>query len=46
MYILIIDDNEELLYALEQLLKDTNYHVDVAKTLHDGEYTISQKNTI
>jgi DNA-binding response OmpR family regulator len=43
MYILIIDDNEELLYALEQLLKDTNYHVDVAKTLYEAEYSISQK---
>ncbi len=43
MYILIIDDNEELLYALEQLLKDTNYHVDVAKNIHDGEYSIYEK---
>ncbi|HZF69279.1 response regulator transcription factor [Sulfuricurvum sp.] len=43
MYILIIDDNEELLYALEQLLKGTNYHVDVAKTLQEGELSISQK---
>jgi DNA-binding response OmpR family regulator len=43
MYILIIDDNEELLYALEQLLKNTNYHVDVAKNIREGEYCISQK---
>jgi DNA-binding response OmpR family regulator len=43
MYILIIDDNEELLYALEQLLKNTNYHVDVAKNVCEGKYSISQK---
>lgn len=43
MYILIIDDNEELLYALEQLLKNTNYHVDVAKNVCEGQYSISQK---
>lgn len=43
MYILIIDDNEELLYALEQLLKNTNYHVDIAKNIHDGEYNIYEK---
>lgn len=43
MYILIIDDNEELLYALEQLLKGAAYHVDIAKNLREGEYSISQK---
>jgi DNA-binding response OmpR family regulator len=43
MYILIIDDNEELLYALEQLLKGASYHVDLAKNLREGEYSISQK---
>lgn len=43
MHILIIDDNEELLYALEQLLKDAAYHVDVAKTICDGEYSVFEK---
>lgn len=43
MHILIIDDNEELLYALEQLLKDASYHVDVAKTIHEGEYSVFEK---
>lgn len=43
MHILIIDDNEELLYALEQLLKDAAYHVDVAKTIHEGEYNVFEK---
>lgn len=43
MYILIIDDNEELLYALEQLLKGAAYHVDIAKNIREGEYSVSQK---
>jgi DNA-binding response OmpR family regulator len=43
MHLLIIDDNEELLYALQQLLKDANYRVDVATTLKDGKSNIDQK---
>lgn len=43
MHILIIDDNEELLYALKQLLRDAHYHVDGAKTLSEGEQNIAQK---
>lgn len=43
MHLLIIDDNEELLYALQQLLKNAHYHVDIAKTLSEGEERISQK---
>lgn len=43
MHILIIDDNEELLYALQQLLNDAAYHVDIAETLRKGETCISQK---
>ncbi|MDO9208764.1 MAG: response regulator transcription factor [Sulfuricurvum sp.] len=43
MHILIIDDNEELLYGLQQLLKDAHYHVDVAKTLAEGKESIDQK---
>jgi len=43
MHILIIDDNEELLFALRQLLNDASYHVDIAETLRKGEISISQK---
>lgn len=43
MHILIIDDNEELLYALQHLLKDALYHVDVATTLGEGTNAINQK---
>jgi DNA-binding response OmpR family regulator len=43
MHILIIDDNEELLFALRQLLSDAAYHVDIAETLRKGEMSISQK---
>lgn len=44
MHLLIIDDNEELLYGLQQLLKDAHYHVDIAMTLAQGRESISQKN--
>ncbi|MFH0708852.1 MAG: response regulator transcription factor [Pseudomonadota bacterium] len=43
MHILVIDDNEELLYALQQLLKDALYHVDVATTLSEGKVNIDEK---
>lgn len=43
MHILIIDDNEELLYALQQLLRDAHYHVDIAKTLREGDERIGEK---
>lgn len=43
MHILIIDDNEELMYALQQLLRDAHYHVDTAVTLGEGEECLSQK---
>ncbi|MDD2828332.1 MAG: response regulator transcription factor [Sulfuricurvum sp.] len=43
MHLLIIDDNEELLYALQQLLRDAQYHVDVATTLADGKECIDEK---
>ncbi len=43
MHLLIIDDNEELLYALQQLLRDAQYHVDVATTIVDGANSIDQK---
>ncbi|MCL4432097.1 MAG: hypothetical protein M1300_07245 [Epsilonproteobacteria bacterium] len=43
MHILIIDDNEELMYALQQLLRDAHYHVDTAATLREGEECVNQK---
>ncbi|MDO9305292.1 MAG: response regulator transcription factor [Sulfuricurvum sp.] len=43
MHLLIIDDNEELLYALQQLLRDAQYHVDVATTMLEGANSIDQK---
>jgi DNA-binding response OmpR family regulator len=43
MHLLIIDDNEELLYALQQLLRDAQYHVDVATTMLEGAKSIDQK---
>lgn len=43
MHLLVIDDNEELLYALQQLLKDASYHVDIAKTLSEGDHALAQK---
>ncbi|MFA6395609.1 MAG: response regulator transcription factor [Sulfurimonas sp.] len=44
MHLLIIDDNEELLYGLQQLLQDAYYYVDVAVTLTQGGERISNKN--
>lgn len=43
MHIIIIDDNEELLYSLRQLLHDAHYHVDVATTLSTGKEKIDNK---
>jgi DNA-binding response OmpR family regulator len=43
VHLLIIDDNEELLYGLQQLLKDAHYHVDIATTLSEGASSIDQK---
>ncbi len=43
MHLLIIDDNEELLYGLQKLLKDAHYHVDIAMTLQEGKIGIDQK---
>lgn len=44
MHLLVIDDNESLLYALEKLLAETHYHVDLADTVQAGEEKISQKH--
>lgn len=43
MHLLIIDDNEELLYVLQKLLKDANYHIDVSTTLGEGKKSLSEK---
>ncbi len=44
MHILIIDDNEELLYGLQKLLQDAHYYVDIAVTLTQGSEKLSTKN--
>jgi DNA-binding response OmpR family regulator len=44
VHLLIVDDNEELLYGLQQLLQDAHYYVDVAVTLTQGWEKISNKN--
>jgi len=43
MHLLIIDDNEALLYALQTLLKSSGYHVDVAKSSQEGKNAIDTK---
>lgn len=43
MHLLIIDDNEELIFVLQKLLTDANYHVDVATALHEGKKFIEEK---
>lgn len=43
MHILIIDDNQELLYALQRLLNDAHYHVDVAETIKIGYQSVFEK---
>lgn len=43
MHILIIDDNESLLYGLQKLLNDAHYHVDLALTLSEGKKRVDQK---
>ncbi|MCX6061311.1 MAG: response regulator transcription factor [Campylobacterales bacterium] len=43
MYLLIIDDNKELLYVLQGLLRDAHYNVDVAATILEGANCIDQK---
>ncbi len=43
MHLLIVDDNEELLYALQRLLRDALYNVDIATTLVEGAKCIDQK---
>lgn len=43
MHIIIIDDNEELLYVVQKLLKDAHYNTDIATTLCAAEKCISEK---
>ncbi|CAA6824833.1 MAG: DNA-binding response regulator, OmpR family, contains REC and winged-helix (WHTH) domain [uncultured Sulfurovum sp.] len=44
MHILIIDDNEELVFGLKKLLIDTNFSVQVAYTLEEGNAALEQQN--
>jgi DNA-binding response OmpR family regulator len=43
MHLLVIDDNEELVYALQILLKTSGYHVDVAKNCQEGKSALHTK---
>ena len=43
MHLLVIDDNEELVYALKTLLKTSGYHVDVAHNCQEGKNAIDTK---
>lgn len=43
MHLLIIDDNEELIFVLKKLLTDANYHIDIATTLLGGKKFIEEK---
>lgn len=44
MHILIIDDNEELVFGLKKLLIDANFSVQVAYTLEEGNGALEQQN--
>jgi len=44
MHILIIDDNEELVFGLKKLLMDANFSVQVAYTLEEGNAALEQQN--
>ncbi len=43
MYILVVDDNEEMLLGLGVLLKDAGFTVHTATTLHDGASLLAQQ---
>ena len=43
MHILIIDDNEELVYGLKKLLDKVNYHVHTAYTLKDASLALEKQ---
>jgi DNA-binding response OmpR family regulator len=42
MNILIIDDNEEILFGIEKLLKSSHYHTDTASTLRLAEEALTK----
>ncbi|CAA6807139.1 MAG: Two component transcriptional regulator, winged helix family [uncultured Sulfurovum sp.] len=44
MHILIIDDNQELVFGLRKLLLETNHHVYEAYTLQEGAKALEQQN--
>ncbi len=44
MYILIVDDNKELLYSLEKILRNEKYSVDSVSNIEDAYRKIDSKN--
>ncbi|WP_187647812.1 response regulator transcription factor [Nitrosophilus labii] len=44
MYILLVDDNEELLYSLEKILRNEKYSVDSVSNIEDAYQKIDYKN--
>ena len=44
MHILIIDDNEELVFGLKKLLIEANFTIQVAYTLEEGNTSLEQQN--
>ncbi len=44
MYILIIDDNREIVLGLEKLLKDAKFYIHTALTLHNAKEKIKEQN--
>lgn len=43
MHILIIDDNEELVFGLKNLLEEANYHIHTAHTLQEASLTLEKQ---
>ncbi|CAA6815755.1 MAG: DNA-binding response regulator, OmpR family, contains REC and winged-helix (WHTH) domain [uncultured Sulfurovum sp.] len=44
MHILIIDDNEELVFGLKKLLDEASYHVHIAYNLKKGAIALERQN--
>ena len=44
MHILIIDDNQELVFGLKKLLQESSYHMHVAYSLKEGTDVLEKQN--
>ncbi len=44
MYLLIIDDNREIILGLEKLLKDAKFYIHTASTLKDAQKRVREQN--